>query len=96
MQCQRYAATAETRKVAPKVGNRRQQRAKMHRNVERQTLILPATERGRQDEMCGARDRQKLRDALDERQDDDLYKVYGRRFHAKSLTSGSVRQQSLC
>ena len=62
----------------------------MHRHVERQPLIRPIGERRGQYEMRGARHRQELGDALNEREDYDLRPSDRGGLHAKQSTTATA------
>ena len=57
------------------VQHNRQQRTHVYRNVKRQALIFPTEQQGREHQVCGARYRQKLREALHQGQHHRLYPV---------------------
>ena len=72
--------------VAAEIGDDREQRAQVHRDVERQTLVGKPEQIGREDQVGTAGYRQELGQALDQRQHQDLHVAHRPR-------SASLRSQ---
>ena len=70
-------AAGDARQFAAEVHEHRDQRAEVHRDVERKPLVRPPRDVRDQDQVGGTRDRQELGHPLDDGEHHDLQEIHG-------------------